>query len=82
MKKNKATGYPKTVELPKADLLKWSVNRIYKVTKEDAISISKEFRLPTDFQSTRDESESEFDFYYFHHDNGEFRAIFFLPRPK
>jgi hypothetical protein len=84
MKKQKVKkGYPTTLGTRlemKTDLLDWGVNRIYKVSKDDAILISKEFGLSTNFKSTRD--ESEFDFYYFNHANGEFHAIFSLPRSK
>jgi len=72
-----AKGYPKTVEL-KEDVFGYGGNRIHKVTKDEALSISKEFRLPTDFKAW---GEDEFDFYYFNSGHGKFHAIFFLPRP-
>jgi hypothetical protein len=54
-------GYPKTVEL-KSDLLNYSANRIFKVSKDEALSISKEFKLPTNFKDSY--NDSEFDFYF------------------
>ncbi len=69
-------GYPKTVEL-KSDVFGFAGNRIFKVTKDEALSISKEFDLPTDFKEYGDDE----DFYYFNHGHGKFHAVFWLPRP-
>jgi hypothetical protein len=71
-------GYPKTVEL-KSDLLNYGENRIFKITKEEALSLSKEFKLPTNFKKFYD--ESEFDFYYLNHRQGERHIILWLPSP-
>lgn len=73
-----AKGYPKTVEL-KSYPFGYGGNRIFKITKDEALSISREFKLPTDFKSKW--KESEVDFYYFNHAHGKLHAIFWLPRP-
>jgi hypothetical protein len=71
-------GYPKTVEL-KSDVFGYAGSRIYPITKDDALSISKEFKLPTDFKKHYD--EPEFQFYYLNRNHGEQHIIFWLPRP-
>ena len=68
-------GYPKTVEL-KSDVFGYSGNRIFKVTKDEALSISKEFKLPTDFKEYGDDE----DFYYMNCGHGKKHIIFWLPR--
>jgi hypothetical protein len=70
-------GYPKTVEL-KSDIFGYSGNRIFKVTKDEALLISREFKLPTDFKKYGDNE----DFYYFNSGHGTFHAIFWLPRSE
>jgi hypothetical protein len=71
-------GYPKTVEI-ESDLLNYGGNRIFKITKDEALLLSKEFKLPTDFKKNYD--ESEYDFYYLNHNHGEKHIVFWLPRP-
>jgi hypothetical protein len=77
--KRSKQGYPKSVDIKKRhDLCGYGSNRIYRVTKDEAVAISREFKFPTDFQKTY--HETAVDFYYFNNGHGEFHAIFFLPR--
>ena len=72
-------GYPTTVEL-KQEIFGYATHRIFKVTKDEALSISKEFKLPRDFKKLADEAEVEF--YYLNRGHGKQHIIFWLPLSK
>jgi len=72
-------GYPKSVDIKsRRDLHGYSVNRIYKITKAEAVLISREFKLPTDFGKYKD--DDEYDFYYLNQAGGEQHIVFWLPK--
>ena len=74
-------GYPKSVDVSKKrELSGRGSNRIYEISKDEAVAISKEFKFPTDFQESYEETEH--DFYYLNYGHGKFHAVFFLPKKK
>jgi len=73
--------YPKSVDVQsKHDLCGYGSNRVYKLSKDEALRISKEFELPTDFRKSHD--ETEYDFYYLNHGHGKQHLVFFLEKQK
>jgi hypothetical protein len=80
-KKTKLVRFPTSVSInPNTDLTDWGTARIYQVMKDEAVEISKEFGLPTDFKKRRD--DDEYDFFYLNWEEGKAHIVFMLDRAR
>jgi len=79
--KNKIKKFPESVIVntsSRPDLHGYGVNRIYRITKDEAILISREFKLPTDFKKRNWDNEADYNFYYLNHAYGEKHIVYWL----